>query len=70
MQLLGIFNRIWRYGEVSDKWKIGLICPILKPDKDPQLVNSYRPISLLSCLSKLMGKMVHERLVYITETNN
>ena len=69
-QLLGIFNRIWRYGEVPDEWKIGLICPILKQNKDAQLVNSYRPISLLSCLSKLMEKMVHERLVYIVETNN
>ncbi|CAL4250530.1 unnamed protein product, partial [Meganyctiphanes norvegica] len=49
MQLLGIFNRIWRHGEVPDEWKIGLICPILKQDKDPQQINSYRPISLLSC---------------------
>ena len=55
-QLLGIFNRIWRYGEVPDEWKIGLICPILKQNKDAQLVNSYRPISLLSCLTKLMEK--------------
>ena len=70
MQLLGICNRIWRYGEVPEEWKVGLICPILKPDKDPQLVNSYRPISLLSCVSKVMEKMVHERLAYIVESKN
>ena len=69
-QLLGIFNRIWRYGEVPDDWKLGLIIPILKPGKNPQLSSSYRPISLLSCISKLMEKIIHDRLVYTIETRN
>ena len=68
IQLLGIFNKIWMSGEVPDEWKIGLIYPILKDGKDPQLVSSYRPITLLSCIGKLMEKMVHDRLVYIIET--
>ena len=70
MQLLGIFNRIWRSGDIPTEWKLGLIIPILKPGKDPLLPGSYRPISLLSCLSKLMEKMVYDRLIYILETRN
>ena len=39
-------------------WKIGLIIPILKPNKSPDQSTSYRPISLLSPLAKLMEKLV------------
>ncbi|CAL4145127.1 unnamed protein product, partial [Meganyctiphanes norvegica] len=63
MQLLGIFNRIWRSSQFPDEWKLALIIPILKENKNPQLPASYRPISLLSCISKLMESMVNERLM-------
>ena len=69
-QLPGIFNRIWRSGHFPDEWKLALVIPILKQNKNPQLPESYRPISLLSCLSKLMEKMVNDRLTYIVESRN
>jgi hypothetical protein len=34
------------------------IVTILKPRKDPALTDSYRPISLLSCISKLIERML------------
>ena len=68
--LLGIMNRSWRQGILPDEWKIALIIPIPKPDKDLQLPSSYRPISLLSCVSKLMENMVGKRLVYEIERND
>ena len=68
--LLGILNRIWRFSQFPDEWKLALIVPILKEGKEPKNPSSYRPISLLSCLSKLMEQMVYTRLVHHIETNN
>ena len=67
-ELLGIFNRSWRTHIVPDQWKTGLIIPILKPGKKPDKPDSYRPITLLQCTSKLMESMVGERLSFLSET--
>src|SRR6188768_254182 len=37
-------------------WKLAKIIPIPKPNKDPNLGKSYRPISLLSPIAKTMEK--------------
>ncbi|KAF2353867.1 Reverse transcriptase domain [Trinorchestia longiramus] len=52
------------------RWKWGIWLPILKPGKDPEQVSSYRPICLLSCIGKLMERMIQRRLEYWVETNN
>ena len=69
-QLLGIYNRSWRWGIVPDNWKTGLIIPIAKPKKNPNLPESYRPITLLQCISKLMENIISNRLCFIAEENN
>ena len=68
-ELLGIINRSWRNSEIPNTWKNALIIPIGKAGKDPTKPESYRPISLLSCLSKLMEKMVNSRLTWFVEEN-
>ena len=45
-------------------WKLAKIVPILKPNKDPGLGSSYRPISLLSPIAKTLEKIV---LPHITQ---
>lgn len=42
-------------------WKISHVTPIPK-DGDPQVPSNYRPISLLSVISKLFEKHVHTLL--------
>ena len=59
-ELLGILNRIWRKGKFPEKWKLAQVIPILKPCKPARDITSYRPIALLSCLSKVMEKMVSD----------
>ena len=39
-------------------WKLAKIIPIPKPNKDPTLGTSYRPISLLSPIAKTMEKVL------------
>ena len=68
--LLEIINKIWETGIIPKSWKIALILPIKKPNKDPSLPSSYRPIALTSCVCKLMEKMANTRLVWYLESNN
>lgn len=51
--LLSLFNQSFQLGIVPERWKEGIVLPILKPGKDPSLPASYRPITLLSCMGKL-----------------
>ena len=67
--LLKIVNKIWETGILPRDWKIAIVIPIKKPNKDPCQAISYRPISLTSCMCKLMEKMVNTRLVWYLETN-
>ncbi|KAI5637222.1 reverse transcriptase (RNA-dependent DNA polymerase) domain-containing protein [Phthorimaea operculella] len=67
--LLNIFNQLWEKGVIPPTWKTQCVIPILKPDKPVNDSNSYRPISLSSCLGKLFEGMVKTRLDYYTESN-
>ena len=68
--LLHIFNESWRKGEVPSTWKKAHINPIHKKGKEKQKMESYRPISLLSCLGKCMERILNSRLIYHLESNN
>ena len=46
------------------KWKISEIAPVFK-DGDKQDVSNYRPISLLSAVSKLLEKLIFDNLAPI-----
>ena len=49
-----LFNLLLHHGFAPQAWKEATIIPILKPNKQPDDPLSYRPISLTSCLSKIM----------------
>ena len=67
--VLDLFNRIWIGESFPCEWLNAIVIPFKKPGKDPQDVNNYRPISLTSCLCKLMERMVNTRLVWTLEKN-
>ena len=56
---LRVINESWRCGRLPNAWKKADITPIPKPEK-----GAYRPISLLSCLSKTVERMVLRRLTW------
>ena len=49
--------------------KIAKIIPIYK-SKDKQLLNNYRPISLLPVFSKILEKIVHKRVYTFLNVNS
>lgn len=68
--LLHIYNVLWTEGIIPESWKIQCVIPILKPDKSPENPNSYRPISLSSCIGKIFENMVKTRLEWFVEANS
>lgn len=66
-ELLYIYNQCYNSGNIPKIWKHSTIIPILKHGKPPEDCTSYRPISLLSCLGKLMERLVQRRLEYFAE---
>lgn len=67
---LEIMNDWWIEGKFSDILKEIIICLILKPGKNSQLAESYRPISLISCVAKTFERMIKLRLEWYLESNS
>jgi len=68
--LTKLFNAILKRGHIPAMWKKANIIVLLKPKKDKQHPSSYRPISLLSCLGKLLEKIIKQRLMLEIERRN
>jgi hypothetical protein len=56
--LTKLFNIALNQNIIPAVWKLAKIVPISKPNKDPGVGASYRPISLLSPISKLLEKII------------
>ena len=54
--------------DIPDTWKMGKIT-LLQKAGNKNLVNNLRPISLLPLISKLIEKIVHNRIYNFCETN-
>ena len=59
--LMHIFNLSLSTGIFPDKIKIAKVSPIFKTDKKDLLTN-YQPISVLPCLSKILERIMYDRL--------
>lgn len=57
-----LFSSCVKMAYFPNSWKIAKTIPIPKPGKDRKEIISYRPIALLSCLSKLFERIIHTRL--------
>jgi len=68
--LLSIFNQSWSTGTVPTSWKQAHIKPIPKKQADKRNPASYRPISLLSCIGKLLERIINKRLLYHLESKD
>ena len=63
-----IFNLSLSKGKFPDDWKSARVCPIFKSGKRDECAN-YRPISILSAISKIFEKLVFEQLSRYLTTN-
>lgn len=57
--LTNLYNGCVKYGVFPAVWKLGVLRVLLKSlDKDPSASRYYRPICLLSILSKVLEKLM------------
>ncbi|GFX69632.1 probable RNA-directed DNA polymerase from transposon X-element [Trichonephila clavipes] len=57
-----LINQLFKNNYFPDSWKTAVVIPILKPDKNPETPQNYRPISLLSSMSKVYEFVLLRRL--------
>lgn len=67
--LVQLFNLSLASGTFPDVWKTGVVSPIHK-EGSKSTPSNYRPISLLSIISKLLEKIVNKRVVQFLESNS
>lgn len=64
-------NMLLESGQYPDFWRREIKLPILKPNRDPAKMDSHCPVSLTSCVCKLLERMVNVWLVFFFyEKNN
>lgn len=65
-----LFNHCTNISYFPKYWKLGTINPILKIGKNPAHIISYRPVMLLSNLSKLLERLMKKRIEKFVEEEN
>ena len=61
-KVLHLFNRCLLNQRLPYDWKFSRVSMLLKKDQDPEMLKSYRPISLTLCLARLFEKIILKRL--------
>ncbi|RLU25270.1 hypothetical protein DMN91_003363 [Ooceraea biroi] len=64
--LTHIYNWSLSYGVFPTIWKAALVIPLLKT-KTPTLLQHFRPISILCCISKALERLVADQIVEYME---
>jgi len=64
------FNAIFRLSYFPTTWKSALIITILKPGKQLDMPETYRPISLLPTFGNIFEKLLLKKLVTIALKEN
>ena len=59
--ILELFNNVLLGGVNPKDWKVGNVILTLKRSPDTDISN-YRPITLISCLSKVLSKIIAQRI--------
>ena len=68
--LVSLFNKSLASGEVPVLFKVAQVSPVIKkPTLDPNQPSSFRPISNLSVISKLLERLVLKRVLTYLEAN-
>lgn len=65
-----LINKCIEKSHWTENFKLAKVIPIVKAGKPASDPNSYRPISLLNTIGKIMEKVVYNRLVEVVDRTN
>ncbi|GFX69173.1 probable RNA-directed DNA polymerase from transposon BS [Trichonephila clavipes] len=68
--LLNLFNQSWALGKLPLEWKRSIVVPILKPGKEADNPENFRPISFTCIPCKIMERIILDRLNFHLAENN
>lgn len=68
--LIRLFNLLISMSYFPEAWKVAEVIFFLKPNKKSDSPKSYRPVCLLQNISKVLEKIINNRLNYVLENNN
>lgn len=68
--LLRLLNNEWTRKTLPANWKHSIVVPIPKNSGYSNEPDSFRPISLTCCISKVLERMVNRRLIRYLEDGN
>ena len=67
--LTHLYNQSFLTGIIPNDLKIAIVTPVFKANNKEEFSN-YRPISILPCFSKILEKLMYERLLnYLVKEN-
>ena len=61
--LVELFNKCLKESCFPDCWNVSLVVPVFKNVGERSTAKNYRPVSLLSVVSKVFEKLVNNRIV-------
>ena len=61
--LAELFNKCLKGSCFPDSWKVSSVVPVFKDVGERSTAKNYRPVSLLSVVSKVFEKLVTDRIV-------
>jgi hypothetical protein len=64
-----LFNNMINNSHFPEFWKVAKVVPSLKPLKEQKDIASYRPISLLTNISKVFEIIIHNKILKFCEEN-
>jgi len=63
--IASLINFLFQLGSFPNNLKVAKVVPVFKSgDKTLQVLNNYRPISLLTSFSKIFEKVIYSRLMF------
>ena len=65
-----VLNQMSNRSYLPSMWKFAVTVPLLKPGKEAKDLTSYRPISLVSNVSKIWEKVIAAKLEQWMDDNN
>lgn len=67
--LLLLYNKCFQLGHFPNAWKKGIVIFFRKKNKNPKVPTSYRPITLLPMMGKILERLIKIRTMTYLEHN-